>query len=296
VGLVFGTAPDSWGVWLDDHASQPPWRQFLDEVREAGYNWIELGPYGYLPTDVHELREELESRDIKLLAGTLVEDLHFRSRRPALWEQATRICDLVSELGGSFLVLIPNMYRDSDGRFTGPRELDDAGWKTLIATTEELGRIVRDDYGLKLSFHPHADTAVEYNRHVDRLLNETDGDAVHLCLDTGHLEYRDGDSAALMRERFERIPYLHLTSLDPSLKGKVNAEDIDFPTAVRLGLMCEPAVGTVDFTRLDAAMTGVSWDGWAIVEQDMFPLDDVDRPLPIAKRTRQYFNTLGWSC
>ena len=31
---------------------QPPWRQFLDEVSEAGYEWIELGPYGYLPTDL----------------------------------------------------------------------------------------------------------------------------------------------------------------------------------------------------------------------------------------------------
>ncbi|MEY3973218.1 MAG: hypothetical protein RJA71_530, partial [Actinomycetota bacterium] len=45
-----GTAPDSWGVWFPSEPHQVPWDRFLDEVVEAGYHWIELGPYGYLPT------------------------------------------------------------------------------------------------------------------------------------------------------------------------------------------------------------------------------------------------------
>src|SRR2546425_12847708 len=49
--LRIGSAPDSWGVWFPDDEQQVPWRRFLDEVTEAGYEWIELGPYGYLPTD-----------------------------------------------------------------------------------------------------------------------------------------------------------------------------------------------------------------------------------------------------
>ena len=54
-GLRIGTAPDSWGVWFPDHPRQVPWQRFLDEVQAAGYHWIELGPYGYLPTDPHQL-------------------------------------------------------------------------------------------------------------------------------------------------------------------------------------------------------------------------------------------------
>jgi hypothetical protein len=46
---------------------------------------------------------------------------------------------------------------------------------------------------------------------------------------------------------------------------------------------------------IDAAMKDLDWNGWAIVEQAIFPLDDPDRPLPIATRTRHYFNTLGWT-
>ena len=58
-GLRIGTAPDSWGVWFPDDPKQVPWDRFLDEVVKAGYTWIELGPYGYLPTDPHLLEDEL---------------------------------------------------------------------------------------------------------------------------------------------------------------------------------------------------------------------------------------------
>jgi len=41
--LRLGTAPDSWGVWFPDDPHQVPWHQFLDEVVQGGYQWIELG-------------------------------------------------------------------------------------------------------------------------------------------------------------------------------------------------------------------------------------------------------------
>lgn len=295
MGLVFGTAPDSWGVWLPHHDSQPPWQQFLDEVATAGYRFIELGPWGYLPTDEGQLRDELDQRGLGLVAGTLISDLHLPEMRPRLREQARDICRLVSALGGSYLVLIPGLYRDADGTTTGPTDLDLDDWRAFIETNDELGRVCRDEFGMTLTFHPHADTVIEYARQVDRYLEDTDRDAVQLCLDTGHLEYRDGDSVKLMQERFDRVPYLHLKSLDPELKARVASEDIDFSTAVRLGVMCEPQDGTVDFAELDAVMRQVEWDGLAIVEQDMFPLDDPGTPLPIATRTRHYFSRLGWS-
>ena len=49
--LIIGSAPDSWGVWHADDPAQVHWSVFLDEVAAAGYTWIELGPFGYLPTD-----------------------------------------------------------------------------------------------------------------------------------------------------------------------------------------------------------------------------------------------------
>ena len=58
--ITIGTAPDSWGVWFPSDPEQVPPEVFLREVAEAGYEWIELGPYGYLPSDPVKLSEQLD--------------------------------------------------------------------------------------------------------------------------------------------------------------------------------------------------------------------------------------------
>ncbi|MET7318002.1 2-keto-myo-inositol dehydratase, partial [Streptomyces thermoviolaceus] len=78
-----GSAPDSWGVWFPDDPQQVPWHRFLDEVAEAGYSWIELGPYGYLPTDPARLTGELDKRNLRVSAGTVFTALH---RGPDVWD------------------------------------------------------------------------------------------------------------------------------------------------------------------------------------------------------------------
>ena len=65
MNVKVGSCPDSWGVWFPDDPKQIPWNRFLDEVAEAGYEWIELGPYGYLPTDINRLLARLKPRAIK---------------------------------------------------------------------------------------------------------------------------------------------------------------------------------------------------------------------------------------
>ena len=67
--IRIGSAPDSWGVWFPDDPQQVPWERFLDEVSEAGYEWIELGPYGYLPTDPARLADETARRGSGRLGG-----------------------------------------------------------------------------------------------------------------------------------------------------------------------------------------------------------------------------------
>ena len=74
--VIIGTAPDSWGVWFPDDPLQTPWQRFLDEAAGAGYSWIELGPYGYLPTDPVRLADELAQRSLKLSAGTVFTAFH----------------------------------------------------------------------------------------------------------------------------------------------------------------------------------------------------------------------------
>lgn len=63
-----GSAPDSWGVWFPSDSKQTPWQRFMDEIAQAGYEWTELGPYGYLPPDLPTLKIELGRRGLKVSA------------------------------------------------------------------------------------------------------------------------------------------------------------------------------------------------------------------------------------
>lgn len=291
--LRIGTAPDSWGVWFPSDPRQTPWQRFLDEVAEAGYDWIELGPYGYLPTNPTVLRSELGRRGLGLSGGTVIGSLHDPAEHAALREQLLRTAELTAALEGRFLVVIDEMYRDMrTGQQITPPTLDPDGWRRLVETSNAFGRLLRDQFGLTLIFHSHADSHVEYPEQLDTFLEQTDPDLVAVCMDTGHYEYRGGNTLAFMRKYATRTPYLHIKSVDPPLRDRVLAENLPFGPAVALGVFCEPARGSVDFPALARLLADLDYRGWGIVEQDMYPCT-FDKPLPIAKRTRTYLREIG---
>ena len=57
-------------------------------------------------------------------------------------------------------------------------------------------------------------------------------------------------------------------------------------------MFCEPDTGAVDFIAFRDALRKVDYDGWATVEQDMYPAP-FDKPFPIAKRTLEYLRSIG---
>ncbi|MFD9353336.1 sugar phosphate isomerase/epimerase family protein [Streptomyces sp. NPDC060031] len=292
--IRIGSAPDSWGVWFPDDPRQTPWERFLDEVADAGYEWIELGPYGYLPTDPARLAEETAGRGLRVSAGTVFTGLH---HGPAVWEDTwdhvSRIAALTRAVGAGHLVVIPSFWRDDKtGEVLEDRELTPAQWRELTTQTERLGREVRDRYGLRIVVHPHADTHIDTPRNVARFLDATDPDLVSLCLDTGHYAYCGGDSVQAIETFAERIGYLHLKQVDPRILAEVIAEQVPFGPAVARGVMCEPPAGVPALEPVLAAAQRLGVELFAIVEQDMYPCPP-DRPLPVARRTRAYLRSCG---
>lgn len=291
--LRVGSAPDSWGVWFPDDENQPPWRRFLDEVAEAGYEWIELGPHGYLPTDPSRLRDELGSRELKLSAGTCFTAFHQGEVWDRTWEHVSEIASLITALGATNLVVIPEMWRDQGtGEQVEPRTLDDGSWKSLGAGIDRLAKALHEEYGVQLQFHPHADSHVDTQQHVERFLEMTDPDLVKLCLDTGHIAYCGGDNLELITKYPSRMGYLHLKQVDPAVLPGVREQDVPFGPAVRQGVMCEPPSGVPELAPIIDATGDLDADMFAIVEQDLYPVD-ADVPLPIARRTRQYLTRCG---
>lgn len=291
---LIGSAPDSWGVWFPDDPQQTPWERFLDEVAAAGYTRIELGPYGYLPTDPSRLSEELDKRGLALTAGTIFEHLHRADSWEPTWAGASAAARLTAAMGAKHVVVIPDFWRDPvTGAAIEDPELSAEQWPAYGRQIDRLARQVREEFGLQIQFHPHADTHVDTHEHVERFLAETDPDLVTLCLDTGHISYCGGDNMALLRDHPERIGYLHLKQVDPHVMEKVRAEGLGFGEAVKLGAMCEPPHGIPEMGPiLEAAAELDHIELFAIVEQDLYPCAP-EVPLPIATRTLDYLRSCG---
>ena len=170
--LSLGTAPDSWGVWFprDDH--QVGWEQYLDEVAEAGYLHTELGPQGFLPQDPAQLRDELASRNLTVTGGTVFAGLHKgNDALDKAKDDFGREARLLREVGAEYLVHLPEQYTDMHGgALTESADIDPDQWQNLVRGTNELARYLLEEYGVKLVFHPHADTHVDTQDRVERFL------------------------------------------------------------------------------------------------------------------------------
>lgn len=295
--LRLGSCPDSWGVWYADDPRQLPWQRFLDELGRVGYEYLELGPYGYLPTDPAQLHDELARRGLQVAAGTMhnYSGLHRPDEFENIAAQTRKVAALTAALGGQHVVFVPVPgYRDdTTGAYLEPAELTEDEWRTLIRSTNDLGRMVSEEHGVRLQFHPHADSHVETRAQVDRFLEDTDPRFVSICLDTGHLAYRRADSVSVIRDHPARIGYVHIKQMDPAIVETAEQQDLAFGQAVAMGASCEPPAGLPDIPSVVEALTGLDRELFVVVEQDMYPLADFGAAEPIAARTRDYLRGVG---
>lgn len=293
LNLRLGSAPDSWGVWFPEDEFQLPWTRFLDELAEAGYEWLELGPYGYLPTDPQVLTDEVGKRGLKVSGGTVFGNLH----RPELWDQmhatVSKVAELTASQGAKHVVFIPPMFRDEKtGAFSDDPEWTAEQWKTVHATANRIGKEMFEDHGVKIALHPHADTQIMTQDQIETFLDGTDPNYISLCLDTGHVAYGGGDNIDLIRRYAERIGYVHIKQMDPDVLRQVNDEALGFGEAVKRGVCVEPPAGVPNPADIVAELSDLDAELFVIVEQDLYPCEP-DVPLPIAVRTRGYLNSCG---
>ncbi len=62
--------------------------------------------------------------------------------------------------------------------------------------------------------------------------------------------------------------------------------------ATELGIFGQLDQGMIDFLALRDVLQEIVYDGWAIAEQDMYPVP-FDKPLPTARRARAYLREIG---
>lgn len=292
MAIQVGIAPDSWGVWFPNHEKQTPWSRCMDEMRQAGYDGVELGPWGYFPNTYPELKQALDARSLELVAGTVGGDFLNDASIDDMCRTIDEIAAVIMRFPqAKYIVLLPAMYTDLEtGEFVMDPNLTDAQWATYCKNVQRAADRVAS-HGLIGAFHPHVDCHVQTEEQIERLLTDTD---VQLCFDTGHHVYGGGEPIAFYKKHTDRIPYIHIKDCDLAIKAKMDENKWSFAKAVTEDIMVEPGKGSIDFAKLYDALVEKGYDGWVVVEQDLFPVKSFDIPLPLAKRGRENLAKAGF--
>lgn len=180
------TAPGTWGVEPVVDPDQAPWQLVLDEVAAAGFDGIELGPYGYLPVSPDDLNHELSQRGLGLAGGFVMEPFHDANETERILSFTRRTCELLDAGGAKTLVVIAGLVPERSataGRPEAAPALEGAERETFLETVSAIVDIAVAN-GLKPGFHPHAGTYVEFGPEVDQILQDV-GSSLGLCVRHG---------------------------------------------------------------------------------------------------------------
>jgi len=298
VSLRIGNAPCSWGTleFEQGKGERVSYRQMLDELVEAGYEGTELGDWGFMPTDAEALRRELAQREITLVAAFVPVAFPRAEAHDDGQRRALRTARLLAAVADTPLIVLADdngqvPERTQQAGRVGPEQgLDKQGWQTFIAGVERIARAVREETGLRTVFHHHSGGYVETPQEVEILMRNTDPELVGLCLDTGHYAFGGGDPMEGLRRYRERIWHVHFKGCDPAVAEAIRASGEDYFEAVHQGVFCALGQGQVDFPAIVSELKRQAYDGWIVVEQDVFP--GLGVPLESAQRNRDYLRKL----
>ena len=294
--INIGNAPCSWGVEFAGDPRNPPWRQVLEENRDAGYTGIELGPVGYMPEDPGELSEALDEFGQELVGGVVFRAFH----DPAQWDDvldgAVRTCKALHAHGAQHLVLIDSISErraPTAGRAGEAEQMDAGEWAAFRDRIAQVTRLGAEEYGLTVGIHAHAAGFMDFEPELERLLDEVDGSVLKICFDTGHHSYAGFDPVAFMERHIDRISYMHFKDIDPGVKARVVENRTGFYDACADGIFCKLGLGDVDFPRARQILLDNGFEGWCTVEQDCDP-EGATSPVDDARFNREYLQSIGF--
>ncbi len=283
--ITITTAPCCWGVDDVKNPYLPPWENVLDEAAAAGFGGLELGPYGYMPLDSARVSEALDTRGLRIVAGTIFDDLVSPDNRANLLAQTEAICSL--------LVRLPKPGTHAGQRFEAPYltvmdwghderdyaaghsgrapRLGSAAWNGMVENVRAIAELARDKYGVRATIHPHAGGYIEFADEIERIVADIPPDIAGLCLDTGHTAYAGMDPVATLRRYSDRADYIHFKDINPAVFKDVMTERIRFFDACGKGVMCPIGSGNIDYAGVRTVLSEIGYGGYITIEQERDP-------------------------
>ena len=159
-------APISWGVCeVPGWGYQLPPDRVLAEMQQVGLAATEFGPDGFLPADPAAMAELLAARHLTAVGGFTPVVLHEAGHDPA--PGIDRPAGRLRRVRAPTCSCCPPPPART-ATTPGP-ELDEAGWKTLLANLDRLTALAAAR-GVRAVLHPHVGTMVESGEEVQRVL------------------------------------------------------------------------------------------------------------------------------
>ncbi|MGB7104302.1 MAG: TIM barrel protein [Acidimicrobiales bacterium] len=278
--LTVANAPISYGafeltVGIDPNV--PDAEIVLDEVSSAGYAGIDLGPVGYLG-DGAVLAERLASRNLGLAGAYLEFPFSDQAALERLYPELDAMLDTFDAVRDKVPGPLPrptiadassDVRRLKSGQSHANHSLglNNGEWKKFAVGLHSVLARCRDR-GYEPTFHPETGTFVEAPWEIERVLEISD---VGLCLETGHIFVCGGDPLEVLRSAPQRVNHVHLKDAIRSRMDDVIANHEPNSAIWTREVFCALGEGDVNLDAVLAELEALNFEGWLVVEQDIFP-------------------------
>ncbi len=236
------TAYTGW-MWVHQYVGEPrqfrsQWVQCVKELAYLGYDYLENFPFlkqHFTPSETKELCSQY-GVSMSALYCNLSEGL----------DELKRDAEYAAEMGGKYLICSSPNWPAAQG-LDSPADWDEVQREALLCN--ELG-IYSKSIGIKLLHNHHSYTPICRRPEIDAFAQQTDPELVGFCVDDGHAAVAGIDAIQLVKDYSDRIEYVHIKDLDPTLLWRGRGM-----SWVPLGL------GALNLPRFFEALRGIGFDG-----------------------------------
>ena len=110
--VKLANSPCSWGVSYPDAPGNPDPKKVFREIAEAGYEFSELGPYGFLQPDPQKILDFTENLNLKIIGSFIFDNIHIESEQKRIKKTLSKSCALLQKINSKVIVVIDHITKE----------------------------------------------------------------------------------------------------------------------------------------------------------------------------------------